>query len=215
MIHYWFFGKCFLIGISAASAVGPIFILTFNNSALKGFSKGLATALGAAVADGFLLFLGLMGMLSFFERSQKYQLAIDLVGGLLLVIFGIYMLMQRKSETLKTSSSSETLFLNAFKAFSLTVFNPLTLFFFVFVSAQLLQVNSDILKTKDLIMGSLLTVGGSLSVFGSVAYFASRLGKAINTKSLRIVSLVTGVIILGIGAYFFIDAIKVVIRIYQ
>lgn len=48
--------KAFFTGFCAASAVGPVFIMTFNRSALHGMHLGIATALGAAVTDGFLFF---------------------------------------------------------------------------------------------------------------------------------------------------------------
>jgi L-lysine exporter family protein LysE/ArgO len=207
-MNHWFFFKCFLIGISAASAVGPIFILTFNNSALRGIVKGISTAIGGALADGFLLFLGLVGALSFFENSKKYQVTIDLIGGFLLLVFGLYMIFQPKTDATKTSSSAESLFLSAFKAFSLTVLNPLTILFFIFVSTQLLQSIDTDLSSTYILLGSSTTALGSFSVFGSVAYIASRIGKAINHRRLKLISIITGAIIVCIGIYFGLDAIR-------
>ncbi len=67
--------KCFALGVSAASGVGPIFVLTFNRGALKGLGRGLATALGSALGDALLFLLGLLGLLSILGGSKNMVLA--------------------------------------------------------------------------------------------------------------------------------------------
>jgi hypothetical protein len=62
---------------------------------------------------------------------------------------------------------------------------------------------------STLIFGSLMACLGSLTILTLVAYIASRLGNAISTKNLRIISFVTGSIVIGIGGYFFFDALRV------
>ncbi len=206
---FWF--KCFIVGVSAASAVGPIFVLTFNNGALKGFKKGFFTALGAALGDGSLLLLGLAGILSILEESLRYQVIIDFLGGFLLVIFGISMLVRHVRT--EPSVAPGPVLITMGKTFLSTVLNPLTIFFFIFISTQLLTEKEALLSKGQVVMGGLLTMLGSLSVLSLVAYIASHLGRAINPRHLRYVSIVTGCIILGIGGYFFFDAVKVIMDI--
>jgi threonine/homoserine/homoserine lactone efflux protein len=207
-MNSWFLVKCFLIGLSAASAVGPIFVLTFNNGALRGFVKGFFTGLGAAIGDGLLLLLGLIGILSFFEDSQRYQIGIDFAGGFLLLIFGISMFFSHKKIDAKPILVAPNLTLTVFKTFLATVLNPITLFFFMFISSQLLETGPQPSRST-LIFGSLMASLGSLTILTTVAYIASRLGNAISTKNLRIISFVTGSIVIGIGGYFFFDALRV------
>lgn len=201
--------KCFLIGISAASAMGPIFVLTCNNSAVKGFLRGFFTGLGAAIGDGVLILLGFFGILSIFGTSHQYQVVIDCVGGFLLFIVGISMIISRKNLQAKPSSSADTLVLTATKTFLSTVFNPLTILFFMFISTQVLAAATTHLRMVHLIAGSVMTALGSLSILTIVAYVASKLGNVISYKTLRLISIVTGTVVLGIGGYFFVDAIKV------
>lgn len=210
----WFFIKCFLVGLSAATAMGPIFVLTFNNSATRGFLKGFFTAIGAALGDGILLFLGFMGMLSILEQSKGYQLAIDCTGGFLLLAFGLFMILShstRSTDVATHTRATDSLILTALKAFLSTVVNPLTLFFFMFVSAQLLPEDIT-LSTNVLATASSIAGVGSLFGLSCVAYAAHVLGKAMNPKHLRFISHITGCIVMCIGAYFFFDAVKVIIN---
>ena len=63
-MDYRFLIQSFFIGVLAASGCGPIFVLTFNRSAVCGFWKGLATALGASIGDSSYFMLGLLGALT-------------------------------------------------------------------------------------------------------------------------------------------------------
>ena len=214
-MNYLFLLKCFLVGVSAASAVGPIFVLTFNNGALHGFRKGFFTAIGAALGDGFLLFLGLIGVLNFLEQSHKYQAVIDLAGGLLLIIFGLSMLFARALPQDRPPLSVDSFFRSIAQTFFSTILNPITLFFFMFVSAQMLAGHAENMTTPDLLTASVIASAGSLLILSMVAYAASKIGGAISVRNLRLISIVTGSVILCIGAYFCFDATQMVFRIYS
>jgi threonine/homoserine/homoserine lactone efflux protein len=215
-MNFLFLLKCFVVGVSAASALGPVFVLTFNRGALKGFLRGFFTALGAALGDGFLFFLGLVGILSVLEASNKHQLAIDFAGGLLLLIIGISMFFAKKKLPSDPITRADSLLLMITKTFLSTVLNPLAIFFFMFISSQILSVGNGLALTRaNLVIASAMTGLGSLLVLSLVAYIASRLGNAISPENLRILSIITGCIILCIGTYFFFDAARVLIRMYN
>jgi threonine/homoserine/homoserine lactone efflux protein len=209
-MKYLFLLQCFLIGISAASAVGPIFVLVFNTSALRGFTKGFFKALGAAIGDGTLFLLGMLGVLSILEQSRRYHVGIDLTGGLLLLIFGISILLPHKEYPTQPPLTADNLLLAMAKTFFYTVLNPITIFFFMFISAQMTPVHG-IPSLGRIIIGSTMVTVGSLCILTMVAYIASQLGKTIGMRHLRKISIVNGIILLAIGGYFFIDAIKVIL----
>lgn len=209
-MNHIFLVQCFLIGVSAASAVGPIFVLVFNTSALRGFKKGFFKALGASLGDGTLFLLGMLGILSVLEESRRYQVGIDLAGGLLLLIFGISMLLPHKEYPTQPQLTADSMIAAMAKTFFYTVLNPITIFFFMFISAQMTPAQG-IPSIGRIIMGSSMTAFGSLCILTTIAYFATQLGKAIDMKYLRKISIINGIILLAIGGYFFIDAIKVLL----
>jgi threonine/homoserine/homoserine lactone efflux protein len=203
--------KCFLIGASAAAAVGPVFVLTFNRAALRGFLKGFFTALGAAIGDGVLLALGLVGALRFVQTSDKYHILIDFAGGFLLVLFGLSMIFFHEAtpSDLRPKLTADTLIFAAAKTFLSTVLNPLTLFFFMFMGTRTLAPGLQHIAGCTIALASIMTGLGSLSVLSIVAYSAHRLGSAISAENLTTISIITGCIMLAIGSYFFLDAIKI------
>ena len=215
-MNYWFLAACFFIGVSASSTMGPIFIMTFNNSAVKGFLKGFFTALGAALGDGLLIFLGLVGTLAVLQKSPTYQVLIDLVGGSLLLFYGLKLLFYQNQEHPKvTTNSANSLLLTATKSFLSTTINPLTILFFMFAGAQVLPTGKQALTTVDLLLGSFLTILGSLAILTVVAYIASSIGKVMKPEKLKLVGTVTACIMLTVGSYFFFDALKVMIQVLR
>lgn len=206
--------KCFALGISAVAGVGPIFILTFNRGALKGFGRGLATALGAALGDALLFFLGLVGLLSILEGSKNMVLLLDLIGGVALVIMGTKMLHSTPTYIHERLGGDEPYLGTIFRSFLLTVINPLAIIFFLIVSVQILPAGQIRLPFNQIIAAS-LTVGlGSLTALAAIAFVASRLGKSLSIAYLLKVSYITGVIFIGIGIYFFSDVVTAILRLF-
>ncbi len=211
-MNWWFLAKCFFIGVSASSTMGPIFVMTFNYSALRGFWKGFFISLGAAIGDGILIFLGMMGVLTFLQKSQAYQLSIDLAGGTLLLIFGLLMIfrpqqIQQEDNRLKAN----TLLLGMTKALVSTVVNPLAILFFMFAGAQIIPAGRA-LQAYDIALGSITTALGSLFILVIVAWVATNVGKVIKQHHLYYISLITGGIIVSVGAYFMYDAVLITLR---
>lgn len=200
-----FFVTCFIVGISVSVAVGPIFVLTFNRSACYGFSRGFATALGAASGDGFLFFLGLLGVLRVLERYSWSMVAMDLIGGVFLVALGVRSFRRTKKYVPEHLAERLNPIPTAIKTFLLSIANPLSVLYFMFVGARFFPHEAASLPLRHIIMGSALVSTGSLIVLSVVAYTASHLGRSISDHCLRKISLVTGCIFLGIGIYFFHD----------
>jgi threonine/homoserine/homoserine lactone efflux protein len=216
-MNYWFFLKCFLIGVSVSSAVGPIFVLTFNRGSLYGFGKGFVTALGSAIADGFLFLLGSFGLLSIVQESEHLILLMDLVGGLTLIFFGVRLL-RGDNHHYETKESliplPATVALTIGKSFFITVLNPLALLFFMFASVQIVPEGVERLCVADMVSGSLMIALGSLTVLSAVAFGAHRIGKSINTQHLNLISYITGIVLIGIGCYFLTDLLRLVLMLF-
>jgi threonine/homoserine/homoserine lactone efflux protein len=197
--------KCFLIGILAASGCGPIFVLTFNRSAMCGFWKGFATGLGASLGDGFYFLLGLLGALAVISELKYFMVFLDLIGGCVLLILGIHSLKKMRRIVCVTIECSYSLFLSVGKAFTITVLNPLVLIFFLAVSIQALPDNVRSLPFGDVLFSSFFVVAGSLLVLSIVSLFASYVGACITAKRLRIISGVSGVAFIAFGLYLLGD----------
>jgi len=212
-MNFMYLLKCFFLGFSAASTIGPIFVLTFNKGAVYGFWRGFATALGAAIGDGLLFLLGLLGVLNLLESSKKLMLIMDLVGGLVLIFLGFHMMLSQEAK--KDSKQIEIpsvgpAYLTVFKSFILTVINPLTILFFMFMGIQILPQEDMFLSINQVFTSGLMVASGSLSMLSLVSLCASLLGSVINPRTIKIVSYITGIIFIAIGVYFLGDFVMVI-----
>lgn len=204
-MEFSFFVKCFLIGVLAASGCGPIFVLTFNRSAICGFWKGFASALGASIGDAFYFFLGLLGALAVVSELQYFILFLDLIGGLVLLALGAHALKRMRQMVCVTIECSYGYLLSIGKSLTLTLVNPLVILFFIAISIQVLPEDIPMLPFRLVVLCSLLVMIGSLTVLSAVAFAASYVGSCITAKRLRIISGITGLMFIIFGFYLLGD----------
>ena len=200
-----FLARCFLIGILAASGCGPIFVLTFNRSAVCGFWKGFATALGASFGDCVYFLLGLLGALAIISELKYFMVFLDLIGGCVLLMLGIHSLKKMRRIVCTTVECSYSLFFSIGKAFSLTILNPLVILFFLAVSMQALPANVRHLSLGMIILSTIAVCCGSMLVLSTVSLVASFVGACITAKRLQIISGISGIAFIIFGLYLLTD----------
>ena len=83
------FAKGLVIGLSIAAPVGPIGVLCINRSLNHGMLAGLATGMGAAVADGLYGAVAAFGIASVSVLLIDHQDLIRLAGGGILLALGV------------------------------------------------------------------------------------------------------------------------------
>ena len=133
-----FFLKGLAIGFSIAAPVGPIGVLCIRRTLASGTATGLASGLGAAVADAAYGCIAGFGLtyISTFLVSQKLWLA--LLGGLFLFWLGIRTFLSVPAAPGSDATASRQDLLGAFvSTFVLTLTNPMTILSFVAVFAGL------------------------------------------------------------------------------
>jgi threonine/homoserine/homoserine lactone efflux protein len=213
-MDFIFLFKCYLIGILAASGCGPIFVLTFNRSAICGFLKGFATAIGASLGDSFYFLLGLLGALAVISELKLFMIFLDLIGGVLLLALGVHALKKMSKVFCVAVECSYSLFISTFKAFFLTIFNPLVILFFMAVTIQILPGNVKTFSTGFVLLSSFMVFLGSMTVLSIVSLIGSYLGSCITSKRLKIISGITGIVFIIFGGYLLSDFVLKFIKIY-
>ncbi len=83
------------IGVLVAAPIGPVNVLCIQRAVTKGFSGGVAAGIGAVLGDGLLAAIAAFSMTAISELMIAYSGTIQLIGGLLLVVFGIGLLLAR------------------------------------------------------------------------------------------------------------------------
>ena len=202
-----FFLYCYGVGLSAACAMGPIFVLTFNRGALFGFWKGFSTALGAAIADAIFFGLGLLGALTLLEETPQFIIAMDAIGATALIILGIRTIRRHRNYHV-TLPTDEGMAVSALKSFLVTIVNPLVALSFMFISIQIVPEDLNPLPISVGIIASSMIFLGSMTTLSIVSFAAGTVGSAISRKKLELIAYFSGFSFIAIACYFIFDLAK-------
>ncbi len=198
--------KCYGIGIISTLGVGPIFVLTFRRAAASGFWRGVVSAVGAALADGFLFSLSLFGVLPLLATSKYLLVSLDLIGGLFLVGLGVHSLVRKvRPKVLLGVTVEKRLIRLPLKPFFMTVVNPMIIAFFVFWGTQVLPEGRHFLSLQGIIVSSLMVALGTFSGLIMVSLIASIVGLSFAEETLERLVHLTGIPFIIIGGYFLYD----------
>ena len=196
------FIKCFFIGVLAASGCGPIFILTFNRSAVCGFRRGFYTALGASLGDALYFSLGLLGILSIMSQSKNLINGLELFGGIMLILMGIISFKRTSEFICSEVECSSPAIISILKAFLITCLNPFVIMFFMAISLKFFSNDLANQGIYGIFKKSSFVMLGSISVLSIVSFIASHLGSCITPRKMRYLLFVSGIAFFFFGLYF-------------
>lgn len=193
------FLKGLLMGFAIAAPVGPIGVLCIQRSLRDGFRIGLATGLGAALADGtygLIASLGLTAISSFLVAEQSW---IRFIGGIFLLYLGLKIARSHPGERAAESTPDHSPLHACLTTYALTLTNPMTILSFVGIFAGLGvgSVHADALSALLLVVG--ITLGSAawwLLLSGGIAYF---LHQRISTRTMRAINVASGSVMLVFG----------------
>jgi threonine/homoserine/homoserine lactone efflux protein len=200
-----FFLKGLAIGFSIAAPVGPIGVLCIRRSLANGAAAGLASGLGAAVADAVYGCIAAFGLTVVSGFLMSYRTWFQLFGGVFLIWLGVQTYRARPAERATTSANGTRGLVAAFAStFILTLTNPMTILSFVavFAALGLGSTGGDYRAAVALVVGVLL---GSalwwLLLSGGVSLIRSRFDE----RGLRWVNRISGTVIAIFGLVALID----------
>lgn len=130
------FAQALLIGLSIAAPVGPIGLLTIQRSLRQGARAGLATGLGAAVADACYGALGAYGVHAVVRALESARLPLALGGAvfLLWMAWGLWRMPARAAAAAGPDEAAGPGLWACFAGtFVLTLSNPATIVSFMAV----------------------------------------------------------------------------------
>jgi threonine/homoserine/homoserine lactone efflux protein len=128
-----------IIGLSIATAVGPISLLCIRKTLTDGRLAGFVCGMGAATADGFYGCVAAFGLAWVSGLLVELQLWLRLIGGLFLVYLSVRTFLEKPvgKADFTPISVSTGLAKSYASTFVLTVANPMTIFSFAAVFAGL------------------------------------------------------------------------------
>lgn len=186
-----------LIGLSIAAPVGPIGVLCIRRTLAYGRTFGLVSGLGAATADatyGCVAAFGLTFISGFLVGEQRW---LHVVGGIFLCYLGMRTMLTAPAKGAAAAQGAGLLGAYA-STLALTLTNPLTILSFtaIFAGLGLASTGGSFGTAAILVLGVF---------FGSVLWWCilstgvSLFRRHFDTRALRGVNALSGLIILGFG----------------
>lgn len=129
-----------IMGLIAAVPIGPVNLICIRRSFAFGPVNGFMSGLGAALGDGVFAAITFFGLTWIAQLIQSYDSVIEIVGGALLVWFGIHTVISPVVGKLEDGDKSDTgassLVRAMMSSFVLTITNPATLIAFASMFAS-------------------------------------------------------------------------------
>lgn len=153
------FAQSLLIGFSIAAPVGPIGLLTIQRTLQLGPAAGLATGLGAAVADAVYGAVGAFGVTALIEALTAARVPLAVGGGVFLLWMAWRIARAPVVEHAAAAPGGSELLRCFAGTFVLTLSNPATIISFIAVFGTLVgrtTVNSPWTMVAGVLVGSAL-----------------------------------------------------------
>lgn len=193
------------LGLFLAIQPGPSFFALIETSSKKGFKSGMAMAIGIFLSDVLLVVLSYLGVAQLFDNPENKK-AIALIGGTILVVFGIYSIINKKKirteNALKVSGVDLSLYTT--KGFFLNLLNPSVFLLWIFY-VGLVSSNEKFTEVHVAIffVATLVTV---LTTDLLKSYYSDRISQKLNPFILENINLLLGLILFIVGLVFLYKA---------
>jgi threonine/homoserine/homoserine lactone efflux protein len=188
------------VGFCLAAPVGPIAVLCLQRTTAEGKLAGIATGLGAALADAFygtLAALGITAVSSFLAEHRDIMLRL---GGLVLIVLGTRLLLAKATQS-RAESDGAGLVRDFLSSLALTLTNPMTFVAFaaVFAALGIHAGRHQPLMTLELVLG---VFTGSLAWWLVLVALATLLRGRIRDSALVWVDRAVGALVILVGVLY-------------
>lgn len=185
------------IGALISAPMGPIGMLVIQRTLSKGRWPALFTGLGAAMSDLIYCLLTGFGLSFITDFIEEQQLWLQLIGGVVLAIFGIYLFRKNPTRSLKSADTAPATnyWTDFVTGFLLTFSNPLILFFIVGLFARFCFILPDY-GIHHYIFAYICILAGALLWWYGVTWLVTRLRRRFNVRALKLVNRIIGCLLL-------------------
>lgn len=183
------------IGVLISAPMGPIGMLVIQRTLSKGRWPAFFTGLGASLSD--LVYCLLTGFcLSFVtEFIDSHRLLLQVLGGIVLAIFGLYLFRKNPTRSLKKaqeSSGASSEWKDVVSGFLLTFSNPLILFFIIGLFARFNFILPEEFDFYHYIWAYVTILAGAILWWYVVTMLVNKLRSRFNVRSLWLINRIIG-----------------------
>jgi threonine/homoserine/homoserine lactone efflux protein len=192
-----------IMGLIAAVPIGPVNLICIRRSFAFGPVNGFVSGLGAALGDGLFAVITFFGLTWIAQLIQSYDSIIEVVGGALLVWFGVHTVLApvvgKVDDGDKNDSGASTLVRAMVSSFVLTITNPATLIAFasMFASFRALVGGANSYGDASLVVAGV--VGGSAGWWLCLTTVIGLFHARVTDGAVRIINRGSGVLVTLFG----------------
>lgn len=203
----------FVAGLTLSLMFGPAFFTLIQTSLERGFRPAFRLAFGIFLSDSLLVAISFLGASRLFSDPATSKI-IGVVGGIILVLIGIYTFRKKVQLQKVMENHGEEIRMPLhwkyfFKGFFTNMANPATwIFWFVSVgtiSAKYTTEAGEVVHFR-VILFFLMTLGTVFAMDTLKSFVAHRIKKFINARTVGIVNKVVGVLLVLFGIYLLVSS---------
>jgi L-lysine exporter family protein LysE/ArgO len=203
----------FLMGLAAAAPMGPVNMLAIRRGVIGGWRHTLACGIGSVAGDLILFSLVLLGGHYLFSdlSNLTLQTVLAAIGVIVLLPLGIYFLVRAVREPLRAYASARQrwdentvpahLVAEVAEGAALTIFNPLTIVYWVGVTSNWLPLAHSVLGYSAPGWGNLMATAGLMTWFTVLIVVVSFIPHRVGPIFFRLVNAILGLILLGFATF--------------
>lgn len=201
------------MGLAAAAPLGPVNMLAIRRGMIGGWHHTLACGIGSVAGDLTLLSLVLLGghYLISDLSNPTLRTVLAAIGGIVLLPLGLYFLVRTVKEPLRAYSSARKrwdegpvpahLVTDVTASAALTVFNPVTMVYWVGVTSNWLPFAHSIFGSKAPGWGILMAAAGLMTWFTTLIFIVCFMPHCVGPTLFRLVNAAFGVILLTLATF--------------
>jgi threonine/homoserine/homoserine lactone efflux protein len=200
--------KGFLTGLWLSMSFGPVFFILIQTSIKKGIKGAVVFDTGVLLSDIFYITIAFFGAEIILE-NDSYRYWIALIGGLLLIVFGVipFFNPKKKASTPNLDDLSIVTRLNysglIAKGFLINLLNPSVLFIWFGAATVAFATFAD--KKSFVLLYFAATLITYFGIDLAKVYLAHKLKRFLNPAALLLINRISGFIILVFGVYLIVD----------
>lgn len=195
--------KGLFIGFLSSAPMGPVGMLCIQRTLNEGRMHGLVTGFGAAAGDmviAFVAIIAALGMGFSTDFIQQHQGPLQIVGSIIIIIFGYFIFRKNPARNLKKLYENYSMpYWQVFvSAFGLTISNVGTLFLYIALFARFGVINATKPFGYDLLTMFFIGIGGTLWWL-LITYIVNKLRSHFNLRGLKVFNRIIGSILMVVG----------------
>jgi threonine/homoserine/homoserine lactone efflux protein len=189
------------LGLSLAAPIGPVNSARLDKGIKNGFWHAWVVGLGSMMADGIFMMTVYLGLVQFLS-IPILQIFLWLFGSFVLLYTGIESILKTNTLSMDCDRQKDSLFRSFRTGFIMSITSPLSILFWLGIYGSVLAKTASSNGNELLILySSMIFLGLALwDIF--IAGLTTGFRKYLNEKNLFMISIFSGVSLIGFGLYF-------------